>query len=159
MKDSLEKQAIVARLASTRGQLSDHLAELGDKANLPRRFRHSFAEHPFTWLAGSLAAGVAVSSILKVGEKRRGTRHRSKRRSAEEIDDGIEPTRPLLMGALAFAGNRLMAMSMPAIRHFVETEMTRWLGDRVHAWRDARAADQPAGSAQTASPGDAVRPD
>lgn len=159
MKPSPEKQELLARLNDTREALSDHLGELGDRANLPRRFRHSFVAHPYTWLAGSLAAGVVVSSVFKVGDKRRTKGRKGRRRKSGE-EEGIEPARPLMMGALAFAGNRLMAMSMPAIRQFVETELTRWLGDKVHSWRGARPnAAAPGASAPGASPQSAWRED
>lgn len=160
MKPSQEKQEILARLTDTREALSGHLGELGDRANLPRRFRHSFVAHPYTWLAGSLAAGVVVSSVFKVGHKRKSKGRKGRRRAREEDDEGIEPARPLMMGALAFAGNRLMAMSMPTIRHFLETELTRWLGDKVHAWRGAQTNNPaPDASAPDASPQSAWRED
>lgn len=160
MKPSSEKQELVARLAETRSALSENLSDLGDKANLSLRFRHSFKEHPYTWLAGSVAAGVVVASVFRVGEKRKNHSRKSKRRS-EHDDDGIEPSRPLLMGALAFAGNRLMAMSMPAIRDYLQGEISGWLGSRLHPRRDAGPAPDNAEipAPQSARTADAVRTD
>ena len=117
-----EKGAVLARLDDSREALGEHLAQLGAAVNLTRRLRHAVRRNPVPWLAGSVGAGVLLSSLLRVGTGR------PARRGGESV---ANPARPVILGALAFLGNQLMAFSLPALKQYVEVELTRWLGSRA----------------------------
>jgi hypothetical protein len=70
----IERLRAVSRAA--RSRLGADVAALRHQLDLPSRFRDSLGRHPTTWLAGSLASGLAASLWFRrkpaVSAKRRG---------------------------------------------------------------------------------------
>ena len=116
------KEDVLARLVASRDAIGENLAGLGAAVNLTRRLRHAVRRNPIPWLAGSVGAGVLLSSLLRVG---------GGRPSKSGGGALANPSRPVILGALAFLGNQMMAFSLPALKQFVEVELSRWLQSRA----------------------------
>lgn len=113
MNPSSEKMALLARVSSTRAELSLDLEGLGHALDVPGRIRSSFRLHPVAWVAGAVGAGIAAAALFRKGGK-----------------GGLASWRPMVLGALGFVGNRAMALTLPGLVELFETELGRWLDRR-----------------------------
>lgn len=127
--DKPDKAALIARIAETRTDLAADLAGLGQLFDVPDRFRRSFRLHPLAWLSAAVAVGAVAGSLLRRG---------GPSGKGGKGGDGLAGLRPLILGALGYAGNQLMALSLPAVKDLIETELARW----------TRRRDEPARSEQ-----------
>lgn len=59
-----EIQDLRTQLQASRWQLQDGIQHLGSQFNVPRRIRTKLAEHPLTWVAVSVAAGLVAAKVL-----------------------------------------------------------------------------------------------
>lgn len=70
-------EALIARIAASRGSLGTELAVLRRRWDVPARVKDSILSKPLAWFGGSLGAGFIASLLLKRpkarGEKKRRT--------------------------------------------------------------------------------------
>lgn len=122
MNPPTDKNALLARIASTRTRLGEDLEGIAHALDVPSRLRSSFRLHPLAWVAGAVGFGVLVATLFRRGGN----------------GGGLSQWRPMLLGTLGFLGNRALTLSLPALGGLLETELNRWLARRRPA-----AADPP----------------
>jgi len=99
-----ERQRLIRLAAAARCRLTGEVAALRHRLDIPSRIRSSLKGHPVTWLAGSLASGIAASFLF-----RRKPQSTKKRRSLSAI---------------------LLDLTLTAARPMVKL----WLGDQFKLW-------------------------
>lgn len=112
--NSPDKALILSRIAETRVSLAEDCGRLAEVLDVPSRVRRSFRLHPLAWVSASVAVGALLGSFL-----RRGGRHTTP-------GEGWAGLRPLILGAMGYAGNQLMTLSLPALKELLEAELLRW---------------------------------
>jgi hypothetical protein len=65
-----ERQALIDRIATSRGSVARDLAVLRYRLDVPARMKDSVMSKPLAWFGGSLGAGLVASLLLK-GRRRR----------------------------------------------------------------------------------------
>ena len=111
MNPPADKNALLARIASTRTTLGEDFEGIAHALDVPSRLRSSFRLHPVAWVAGAVGVGVLVATLFRRGGN----------------GSGRSQWRPLLLGTLGFLGNRALTLSLPALGGLLEAELNRWL--------------------------------
>jgi hypothetical protein len=62
---SAPTEALIRRAEAARRQLSAEYAAIRHRLDVPARVKDSLRNHPLGWVGGSLAAGLAASTLLR----------------------------------------------------------------------------------------------
>jgi len=116
-----EIEHLIRLSAASRSRLSQEAAALRQRFDVPRRAVHSLRSHPFAWLGGSLATGLAASFLF--------------RRKPAPAPPAAKPHRGLhlVLGSLALTALR------PTVKAWLTVQLKEFIAAHLHA----RAASRP----------------